>query len=44
MTTVILERMIYGSPGADDSPEEAILSMSDHLTPQEAALWRGLTS
>ncbi len=40
--TFTLERMIYGTP--DESGEMSILAISDHLTPQDAALWRGITS
>ncbi len=40
--TFTLERMIYGN--ADSSGEMTILGMSDHLTPQDSALWRGITS
>ncbi|MEP7291131.1 MAG: hypothetical protein ABI835_05080, partial [Chloroflexota bacterium] len=37
-----LERIIYGAP--DASSEMGILAISDHLTPQDASLWRGITS
>lgn len=37
-----LERILYGSP--DASGELTILAISDHLTPQDASLWRGITS
>lgn len=40
--TVTLERIIYGT--SDSSDELSILAVSDHLTPQDAALWRGITS
>src|SRR5664279_4813986 len=43
--TLTLERIIYGpmdTPGANG--EVNILAISDHLTPQDAALWRGITS
>jgi hypothetical protein len=40
--TVTLERIIYGSPDATGEP--SLLAASDHLTPQDAALWRGITS
>ncbi len=40
--TFTLERMIYGN--ADSSGEMTILGISDHLTPQDSALWRGITS
>lgn len=40
--TVTLERIIYGSPDATGEP--SLLATSDHLTPQDAALWRGITS
>ena len=40
--TFTLERMIYGN--ADSSGELTILGISDHLTPQDSALWRGITS
>ncbi len=37
-----LERIIYGMP--ESSGELSILAISDHLTPQDASLWRGITS
>ena len=37
-----LERIIYGAP--EPSGETSILAISDHLTPQDASLWRGITS
>ena len=37
-----LERIIYGT--TDSSSEMSILAISDHLTPQDASLWRGITS
>ena len=37
-----LERILYGAP--DASGELTILAISDHLTPQDASLWRGITS
>ncbi len=37
-----LERIVYGTSGESD--EMSILAISDHLTPQDAALWRGITS
>lgn len=40
--TFTLERMVYGT--SDSSGEMSILAISDHLTPQDAALWRGVTS
>lgn len=40
--TYTLERIIYGAP--DASGEMSILAISDHLTPQDASLWRGITS
>ena len=40
--TFTLERIIYGT--SDTSDEMSILAISDHLTPQDAALWRGITS
>ncbi|MFN8560102.1 MAG: hypothetical protein U0703_00335 [Anaerolineae bacterium] len=40
--TVTLERIIYGTSEASD--EVGIIAISDHLTPQDAALWRGITS
>ena len=38
----LLERIIYGL--AEPAGEMTILALSDHLTPQDAALWRGITS
>ena len=40
--TFTLERIIYGT--TDSSSEMSILAISDHLTPQDASLWRGITS
>ena|GEM_PF-344068 len=40
--TYTLERIIYGA--SDASGEMSILAISDHLTPQDASLWRGITS
>lgn len=40
--TVTLERIIYGT--SDTSDDIGILAISEHLTPQDAALWRGITS
>ncbi len=40
--TFTLERIIYGT--SDSSGEISVLAISDHLTPQDAALWRGVTS
>lgn len=40
--TFTLERIIYGT--SESSDEMGILAISDHLTPQDAALWRGITS
>ncbi len=37
-----LEHIIYGT--TDSSSEMSILAISDHLTPQDASLWRGITS
>ncbi len=42
LMTFTLERMIYGN--TDTSGEMTILGISDHLTPQDLALWRGITS
>jgi hypothetical protein len=40
--TYTLERIIYGA--SDSSGDMSILAISDHLTPQDASLWRGITS
>ncbi|HVU10738.1 MAG TPA: hypothetical protein VHD90_05645 [Phototrophicaceae bacterium] len=40
--TFTLERIIYGAPTL--TGDLSILGISDHLTPQDAALWRGITS
>ena len=42
--TISLDRIVYGSPRAPEDNADELVGLTENLSPQDAILWRGLTS